>query len=913
MAIVPGGSSVSVGDAKTPPMTTSSETLASNTPGTLQNPDRHDGVGNTEEGTATMSTMSTIDHVGNASTTTPSPQGVPDSSAATATAAAQGQDGDNVVPPEAERTALQNALIMISLCSAVFLSALDTTIVTVAIPTISDDLNSTAGYTWIGSAYLLANAAAAPSWGKISDIWGRKPVLLSAVGVFWVGSLIAGVSVNMGMLIFGRAVQGIGGGGIMTLCNICISDLFSMRKRGLYMGIVALVWAVAGGFGPGVREGLAAVDWLGALLIVGATLMVLLGLEFGGVTHPWNSPTLYVAKFPVIPVRIFKKPSNLVVLALCACHGSVYISASYYLPLFFQGVLGASPLMSGVYVLPYTFVMGACSAVAGFLIKKTGKYLPFIIVGFVLMTLGYGLFLDFDPYANWPKIIIFQIILGLGVGPNFLSPLNGMQKQASTLLAQLGPDVADLLTGSNAASSVTTVSALPDAQRVIAQRAYLTALRTMFIFYVAIAGLGIVLSFWSHTSAETPNISSAAERALLWKQDQRIVPLSAAIYFLCYLDRSNIGNAKILNSSTHDDLMSETGMTNYQYTITLMVFLVAYGLFEIPSNVLLKKLRPSRWIAILMFGWGACSMGLSGAHNYGTVVGVRFLLGFFEAGLFPGLVYYLTFWYKSDERSIRVAFILASATLAGAFGGAIAYGVGHMNQARDISAWRWLFIIEGAPSCLSALFVLFFLPDYPETVKWLSQEERALALRRLQVEGSKGLLESKWWDDASATLVDWRLWGHYAVYFGISTPFSSLSLFTPSITAGLGYEDLQAQLMTVPPYAVAYVVQILVSWSADRFNSRGMHSAAMATVGACGFLASAALPADAYLHRYGCLIIAATGAFACIPPLLGWLSSNIFSTGSVGLAIALNIGLAGAPGQIAGGVLWLAEPEAFQG
>lgn len=99
--------------------------------------------------------------------------------------------------------------------------------------------------------------------------------------------------------------------------------------------------------------------------------------------------------------------------------------------------------------------------------------------------------------------------------------------------------------------------------------------------------------------------------------------------------------------------------------------------------------------------------------------------------------------------------------------------------------------------------------------------------------------------------------------------------------------------MTVPPYAVAYVVQIAVSWSADRSNARAWHAAAAATVGACGFLASAVLPADAYSHRYGCLIVAAAGAFACIPPLLGWLSSNIFSTASVGLAIALNIGLGG--------------------
>ncbi|KAI1178537.1 putative MFS transporter [Nemania sp. FL0916] len=406
---------------------------------------------------------------------------------------------------------------------------------------------------------------------------------------------------------------------------------------------------------------------------------------------------------------------------------------------------------------------------------------------------------------------------------------------------------------------------------------------------------------------------SAAERALRWKQDKRIVPLSAGIYFLCYLDRSNIGNAKILNASTHNDLLSETRISNSQYTTALFVFLVAYGVFEVPSNILLKKLRPSRWIAFLMFAWGALTIGLGGVGNYAELTVVRFLLGTFEAGLFPGLVYYLTFWYKTSERSIRVAFILASATLAGAFGGAIAYGIGHINQAGGLSAWRWLFIIEGIPSVLSAFFVWFFLPDYPEDAKWLTTEERDLAVHRLRLEGSKGTQGSAMtWRDAKNTLTDWRLWGHYVIYFGISVPFSSLSLFTPSITAGLGYGDLRAQLMTVPPYAVAYVVQILTSWSADHFNERGLHSAALAVIGAIGFLISAVLPPEAYLSRYGGLIIAASGAFACIPPLLGWLSSNIFSTASVGMAIALNIGLGGAPGQIVGVFIYKAD-EAKRG
>ncbi|EAQ82877.1 hypothetical protein CHGG_11053 [Chaetomium globosum CBS 148.51] len=389
---------------------------------------------------------------------------------------------------------------------------------------------------------------------------------------------------------------------------------------------------------------------------------------------------------------------------------------------------------------------------------------------------------------------------------------------------------------------------------------------------------------------QQPTYTAAEERAVLRHQDLTILPLSAFIYFLCYLDRSNIGNARILNSSTHNDMQTEIGATQHQFNIALMVFLVAYALFEVPSNILLKKLRPSRWLAFLMFSWGAITMGLGGVRSFAATAGVRFLLGAAEAGLFPGLVYYLTFWYRTEERSVRVAFILASATLAGAFGGAIAYGIGHMNGAQGLSAWRWLFIIEGAPSCASAVLVWFLLPDYPE--EFLKGRQREVALARLAVEGSKSSHRSMTWADAEGTLMDWRLYGHYLIYFGVSVPFSSLSLFTPSITAGLGYADLQAQLMTVPPYAAAYVTQIIGSYSADRFNARGLHCAGFALIGAIGFMASALLPPDAYLQRYGCLIMASAGSFA---------------TASVGLAIAINVSFGAGIGQIPG--VWIYKAE----
>lgn len=154
------------------------------------------------------------------------------------------------VAPEEQRTKAQTFLIMLALCIALFLAALDMTVITTVVPTISEHFHSTTGYVWIGSAYFLGNAAFVPTWGKISDIFGRKPVLLIAVTVFLIGSLLCALSQNMGMLIAARAIQGVGGGGAIVLPNICVSDLFSMRKRSVYFGILSLVWAFSAAIGP---------------------------------------------------------------------------------------------------------------------------------------------------------------------------------------------------------------------------------------------------------------------------------------------------------------------------------------------------------------------------------------------------------------------------------------------------------------------------------------------------------------------------------------------------------------------------------------------------------------------------------------------------------------------------------------
>lgn len=152
--------------------------------------------------------------------------------------------------PEAQRTRLETLLVVFALCLALFLAALDMTIITTAVPTISAHFGSSSGYVWIGSAYMLGNTSFVATWGKISDVFGRKPSIIAAAVIFWIGSLLCGVSTSMGMLIGARAIQGVGGGGLIVLPNICVSDLFSMRNRGLYFGIFGMIWALASAIGP---------------------------------------------------------------------------------------------------------------------------------------------------------------------------------------------------------------------------------------------------------------------------------------------------------------------------------------------------------------------------------------------------------------------------------------------------------------------------------------------------------------------------------------------------------------------------------------------------------------------------------------------------------------------------------------
>ncbi|CAD0112908.1 unnamed protein product [Aureobasidium uvarum] len=524
--------------------------------------------------------------------------------------------------PLEERSKGKIALIMTALGMAVFLAALDVTIITTALPTISEYFHSAAGYTWIGSAYLLGNASSVPLWGKISDIFGRKPILIVANLLFLIGSLIAALANSIGMLIAARAIQGVGGGGLVTLVNICISDLFSLRRRGAYFGIIGGVWALASAIGPVIGgvftekvswrwcfyinlpldgaalviifffldlktprtplwEGLKAIDWIGALLVIGGVLMFLFGLEYGGVTYPWDSATVLCliimgvftmvlffinewkfAKSPVMPLRIFQTRSNIAVLGVCAIHGMVFISASYYLPLYFQAARGATPLLSGVYILPQALSLSFASMATGIFIRKTGQYLPAIWFGMVFLVLGFGLFVDFTANSSWAKLIIYQIIAGIGIAPlialqtgvqprdiatatatfGFVRQIftsisvvigqtvyqNQMNTKTARLVAALGPQAASQLTGGGAGANTELIDNLPNGQKQVAQTAFAQSLHPMWIMYVCFAALGLIISLFiqkkelskKHTETKTGLDAQRANAAAQAQEDE---------------------------------------------------------------------------------------------------------------------------------------------------------------------------------------------------------------------------------------------------------------------------------------------------------------------------------------------------------------------------------------------------------
>jgi len=355
---------------------------------------------------------------------------------------------------------------------------------------------------------------------------------------------------------------------------------------------------------------------------------------------------------------------------------------------------------------------------------------------------------------------------------------------------------------------------------------------------------------------------------------------SRACLKLCH-SRTNLGNARTLNNDQPDNIVRDLDLTGQRYSTIVAIFFVPYVLFEFPSNLLLKRFTPSKWIARIMVSWGIVTCATAAVSSYEGLIVCRVFLGIAEAGFFPGIICYLCFWYKPSERATRMAIFASFVAVSGAFGGLIAAGVGKMHGLRGLSGWQWLFILEGIPAILWGILIYFFLPDYPETAKFLTAEERAFATERMGPFAPKGTDKHFDWEDLKQTVASPMFWLFALQYFLMTNSLNAFGFFAPTIVAALGFKGTNAQLLTVPPNVFALIVIIANSRFSDYSKKRPQFIIAGLLLTAIGYLLLAVVR-NWGVRYLGVFFIACTNAG--VIPFLAYRTATV--TGATSTAIA---------------------------
>jgi MFS family permease len=408
------------------------------------------------------------------------------------------------------------------------------------------------------------------------------------------------------------------------------------------------------------------------------------------------------------------------------------------------------------------------------------------------------------------------------------------------------------------------------------------------------------------TESEEIQINTAEENALLWKIDRHLLPILFVLYMFAFLDRVNIGNARI------QGLLPELHMTAAQYNVASMILFPPYILLEVPSNIIIKRVPPSLWLSGLMFFWGITTMCQGFVKSYGGLLACRVFLGVFEAGVFPGAAYLIGMYYKRFELQKRLVFFFSSSLLSGAFGGLLAFALAKMNGRAGYSGWRWIFIIEGLATIFVAIIAYFMIVDWPDDAKFLTEEERALIRYRLAHDGHSGSARMDTLNKSAVKRIfgDWKIWCGTLAYFCVCVTGYATSFFIPTILTEFGWKASSAQLHTIPVYVVGAALTLFCAWWSDRIQHRyafTMGGLALAIIGYIILLCQQSVAGGHHMPRgvkYFAIILIPTGNYICQPLLVVWLANNMAGHYKRSFAAALQIGL-GNIGGIVGSNIFL--------
>jgi MFS family permease len=297
---------------------------------------------------------------------------------------------------------------------------------------------------------------------------------------------------------------------------------------------------------------------------------------------------------------------------------------------------------------------------------------------------------------------------------------------------------------------------------------------------------------------------------------------------------------------------------------------------RLPSNLVIKKLRPSRWIAFITIAWGIIATLTGLCHSYGSLIACRLLLGAVEGGLFPGLTIYLTLFYTKREIALRVGYLFVSAALAGGLGGLLAYGIGFLDHTDGLRGWRWIMIIEGLPTFVLGIATWWWLADEPESAYYLTREEKALMVVRKERQiGYSKSGDHFHKEDMMLAFKDWKVWVICVGQFGADAVLYGYSTFLPTIIKGLGkWTTAQSQALTVPCYAVGAITYLFVARLSDHQQRRGLYATIFGIICVVGYGIMIS-DSSSGVHYFGCFVIAA-GLYAIVGIPLSWLPSSKF-------------------------------------
>jgi len=383
-----------------------------------------------------------------------------------------------------------------------------------------------------------------------------------------------------------------------------------------------------------------------------------------------------------------------------------------------------------------------------------------------------------------------------------------------------------------------------------------------------------------HAALGAPTSDDALYRKVFW----RLVPLLFACYIVAYLDRVNVGFAKL-------QMLADLQFSEAVYGAGAGIFFIGYFIFEVPSNLILNKVGARRWIARIMISWGIVSAAMVFVNSATSFYVLRFLLGACEAGFYPGVILYLASWFPAARRGAILAGFITAVPVAGMLGGPLSGAIlNGFHELGGYAGWKWLFVIEAIPSVIAGFCVLAFLKDSPEKASWLSPSERHTIAHAVRSEAARVHSHK-----ISAAFSEPRVWLLSLIYFGVVMGSYGIGFWLPSLIAALGVKDaLQIGLWSALPNAAGIVGMIAFARSSDRRRERPLHVAFACLLGATGLVGSV-LSGSSVPLAMAFLTLATFGIYAALPVF--WTIPPRFLAGA---ASAAGIALINSIGNLAG-------------